>query len=404
MSLNREPWSETRPIVATEPLGVNPDLPFCIGAPDSLPVPRHSILRKPTSEQSTLLRGRATTVPRDRLDSEAKLIERIAKAVPGGAGRSGVLRLGIGDDAAILAPRVGTQWVLSCDAFIEGVHFLADIHPPGSVGYKSLVRATSDLAAMGATPRLFLLTLALPAARTGKWLDEFLPGMGRAARHLGMRLAGGDTTKSAAISISVTVLGEAPRGRAITRSGARPGDILYVSGTLGRAQLGLELLKSANFGGRKRVFRNQSRLLQPHLYPKIRIELGRWLARNGLASAMMDISDGLSTDLARLCQASRVGARLWAGRIPCVRIPAGSVGPLRERKLDPLRMALHGGEDYELLFTVAPRHVKRLRHAPGFAELTAIGKIERGKRITLVGADGDASRLNPGGWDPFSAR
>lgn len=338
------------------------------------------------------------------MDSEAKLIERIAKAIPGGAGPGGVLRLGIGDDAAILAPRVGTKWVLSCDAFIEGVHFLTDRHPPDSVGYKSLTRAASDLAAMGATPRLFLLTLALPAARTGKWLDEFLRGMGRAARQLGMRLAGGDTTKSAAISISVTVLGEAPRGRAIRRSGARPGDILYVSGTLGRAQLGLELLKSANFGGRKRFFRNQSRLLQPHLYPRIRIELGRWLARNQLASAMMDISDGLSTNLARLCQASRVGARLWAGRIPCVKIPAARTLLLRKPRLDPLRMALDGGEDYELLFTVRHRNVRRLRSAPGFADLTAIGEIERGKRITLVGADGLASRLDPGGWDPFSAR
>src|SRR5271156_3256850 len=156
------------------------------------------------------------------------------------------MRLGIGDDAAILAPGRNVEWVLSCDAFLDGVHFLAKSYPPDSVGYKSLVRAASDLAAMGAEPRLFLLTLALPARLTGAWLDRFLRGMGRAARLLGIRLAGGDTTKSATGSITITVLGEVARGLAVTRSGARPGDILCVSGRLGRAQLGLEL---ARIGG-----------------------------------------------------------------------------------------------------------------------------------------------------------
>jgi thiamine-monophosphate kinase len=337
------------------------------------------------------------------MDREAQLIERIAKAVPSirGAGRGGGIRLGIGDDAAILTPGLRTEWVLSCDAFLEGVHFLTKNYPPDSVGYKSLVRAASDLAAMGAMPRIFLLTLALPARLTGKWLGEFVRGMARAARLLGMRLAGGDTTKSATVSISITVLGEVARGLAVTRSGARPGDILYVSGRLGRAQLGLELIKGGGSGTPARVLRSHSRLLQPHLYPKIRVELGAWLARHKIASAMMDLSDGLSTDLARLCQASRVGGRLWADRIPGVKLPAVRTGPLRKLRLDPLQMALHGGEDYELLFTVPRKQVKRLRSAPDFAEIAAIGEIERGKGITLVGADGRGTRLDPGGWDPF---
>ncbi len=338
-----------------------------------------------------------------RLDNETQLIERIARAVPssGGVARSyGELRLGIGDDAAIVSPGGKTEWVLSCDAFLEGVHFLAGSYPAESVGYKALVRAASDLAAMGAQPQLFLLTLALPAKRTGKWLDEFLRGMGRAARQLGMRLVGGDTTRSRMVSIGITVLGEVARGLAVRRSGARPGDILYVSGMLGRAELGLELigwgLTTANASDR--------RLLQAHLYPKIRVELGAWLARHKMASAMMDISDGLSTDLARLCASSGVGARLWAERIPCVKIPAARIGLKRKRRLDPLQMALHGGEDYELLFTVARKNVRRLRSAPGFGELTAIGEIERGNTITLVGADGRSERLEPGGWDPFRGK
>ncbi len=337
------------------------------------------------------------------LDNEDQLIERITGAVPSvkGTDRTGGARLGIGDDAAILASRRNTEWVLSCDAFLDGVHFLAASYPPDSVGYKSLVRATSDLAAMGAKPRLFLLTLALPARLTGKWLDEFLRGMGRAARLLGMRLVGGDTTKSATVSISVTVIGEVPRGLAVTRSGARPGDILYASGRLGRAHLGFELTKSRGPGTISRLLKSQPRLLQPHFYPKIRVELGAWLARHKIASAMMDISDGLSTDLARLCRPSGVGARLWAERIPRVKPSVVRTGLLRKLRLDPIQMALHGGEDYELLFTVPPGQVKRLRGAPNFREITAIGEIQRGKRITLVGADGRGKPLDSGGWDPF---
>jgi thiamine-monophosphate kinase len=337
------------------------------------------------------------------LDNEDQLIERIAKAVPSirGVGRNGELRLGIGDDAAVLAPGRNTEWVLSCDAFLDGVHFLSKNYPPDSVGYKSLVRAASDLAAMGATPRLFLLTLALPARLTGKWLDGFLLGMGRAARLLGMRLAGGDTTKSAKVSISITVLGEVARGLAVTRSGARPGDILYVSGRLGRAQLGLELAKIAGPGMLARMPRSQSRQLQPHLYPEIRIELGAWLARHKIVTAMMDISDGLSTDLARMCRASGVAARLVTERIPCVNLPSSRNGPLLKLRVDPMQIALHSGEDYELLFSVPRKRVKQLRSAPGFGDLSAIGEIERGKGITLVDADGRSKRLVPGGWDPF---
>jgi thiamine-monophosphate kinase len=334
---------------------------------------------------------------------EDQLIKRIARAIPSEIGRRrivarrGGVRLGIGDDAAVLAPGSGSDWVLSCDAFLEGVHFLAKTHPPDSVGFKSLARAASDLAAMGATPRFFLLTLALPADRTGAWLDTFLRGMGRAARQLKMRLIGGDTSRFPFVSINITVFGEIAPGLAVTRAGARPGDILYVTGKLGRAQLGLKLVKNWSFRAAKWPLTRQNWLLRQHLYPEIRVRLGAWLAQHRVASAMMDISDGLSTDLSRVCVASRVGARLWAERIPRVEIPAG----FRKLRLDPLQMALDGGDDYELLFAVPRERAKLLRKAPQFSDITAIGEIERGKRILLVGADGRAKPLKPGGWDSF---
>jgi len=351
------------------------------------------------------------------MNREAQLIRRIARAIPSqGTTRRGeripakdLLRLGIGDDAAVIGTGTGAEMVISCDAFLENVHFLGGKHPPDSVGYKSLARAASDLVAMGAVPRLFLLTLALPASRTGAWLDGFLKGMSRAARELQMTLIGGDTSASSMVSVGITVVGEVASGKAVRRSGARPGDIIYVTGRLSGAQLGLELVKHSGPAGLKRVLQRHRRLLQPHLYPKIRVALGAWLGRRGVASAMMDISDGLSTDLARLCAASGVGARLWAERIPRVAIPSlssGSAGgaiatQIARLKLDPLDMALHGGDDYELLFTVPPKRVKRLQGAPGSSEFRAIGEVERGNRLTLVGADGRSHRLIPHGWDSF---
>jgi thiamine-monophosphate kinase len=341
------------------------------------------------------------------MGQEDQLIERIARTIPSTKG--GALRLGIGDDAAVISSRKGSEWVLSCDAFLEGVHFLAERHPADSVGFKALARATSDLAAMGAQPRIFLLTLALPIARTGKWLDEFLGGMGRAARQLGMRIAGGDLTSSSKVSISITVLGEVATGLAVKRFRARPGDLLFVSGRLGGAKLGLELIKSGALTTASLKQKTHRKLLQPHLYPQIRTGLGAWLATRRIASAMIDISDGLSTDLGRLCAASGVGARVWAERIPCVQIPAGRMGRsvsklLARLKSNPLQMALDGGDDYELLFTVPRQHVRRLRRAPGFSEIASIGEIERGREITLVDKDGRAKRLRPGGWDPFKRK
>lgn len=326
--------------------------------------------------------------------SQAKLPSRSLNAVRGLLAES--VRLGPGDDAAILSPSGETDWVLSCDAFIENVHFRRKLHPPDSVGYKSLARATSDLAAMGAAPRYFLLALALPKPLTAGWLASFLKGMARASRELGIFIIGGDTTAGPTVAISITVLGEVPRGKAILRSGAEAGDLIYVSGPLGRAQLGLDLvLNGQALDPKLRV------AIRPHLYPKIQIELGAWLAKNRLATAMMDISDGLSTDLARLCSASGVGARVYADRIPCVIIPPSVSKKIRTRKFDPLKVALHGGEDYELLFTVSQADAPGLEGAPNSRELIAIGEITKSKKIILIDRAGKKSLLKLLGWDPF---
>jgi len=253
---------------------------------------------------------------------------------------------------------------------------------------------------MGATPRLFLLTLALPPSKTGRWLAEFARGMGRAARALGMQLVGADTTAHERVAISVTVLGEIGRGKAVARSGARPGDLIYVSGRLGGAELGLRLLQ---WRGRVLLSRRERRaLIRPHFYPSSGVELGRWLAASGVTSAMTDLSDGLSMDLARLAAANGVGARIWGDRVPRVKVP----GALRRglAKFDTLQLALHGGDDYELLFTVPKRKARTLRRAPSGAKLTAIGEVTLEKRIVVIGTDGTEKVLGAGGWDSFQRR
>jgi thiamine-monophosphate kinase len=323
---------------------------------------------------------------------ERTLIERVGRKVPSRAG--GELRVGIGDDAAVLRLRGANDWVVTTDAFLEGVHFLT-AHPPRMVGYKALARATSDIAAMGALPRYFFLDLAIPSSRAGHWLDEFLRGMAQAAVRFGLVLAGGDTTRYPRVALNLTVLGEITAGRAVLRSGARPGDLIAVSGRLGEAEFGLRLFRRG-LHKRKEV----RKLLRRHLQPEPRLALGQWVAKTGAASAMIDISDGLSTDLAHLCEASGVGARIRGEKIPVVRIPAG----LQRLGIDPLRLALDGGDDYELLFTVprrqAPRLPKRFRGVP----LTIIGEVIREKTLSLLDARGRTKPLRPHGWDPFRKR
>ncbi len=328
--------------------------------------------------------------------NEAGIIDRIVKSLGKAAkGDAPGLRTGIGDDAAILDFGTGSRWAVSTDAFLEGVHFLRKVHPPSVAGFKALARAVSDLAAVGATPRYFLMNLALPRPATGAWLDGFLRGTAQAARKFGITLIGGDTTsplRGAGISVNLVVLGEFDLGcEPILRSGARPGDFLFLSGTAGAAQLGLELVRRGLW--RKPRWR---RLLGKHLRPEPRIELGRWLASKRLATAMIDTSDGLSTDLRNLCAASGTGAMLNGLHLPMVKVPA----ELARRGFNAQQMALHGGDDYELLFAVSPANLGPVFDRIGEPPLAMIGQIARDKRIFFVG-NNNAMILRAGGWDPF---
>lgn len=324
---------------------------------------------------------------------ENALIRKIlGKAYRSNSLRSG-LRLGIGDDAALFVPRSGYETILTCDWFLEGTHFLRDRHPADSVGWKSLARAVSDVAAMGGTPRCFLLGLALPGELTGRWLTGFLAGLRRASRKLQCPIAGGDTTRHDRVAINVTVVGEVRTGRALIRSGARVGHIIYVSGQLGEAELGLSALRAAT--GKIRA---HDPALRKHLYPEPRIALSQWLADHRLASAAMDLSDGLSTDLPRLCAASKAGALVDESKLAIASVQNAAV-PTWNKKLT---LALNGGDDYELLFTVAPNKARKIPSAYRGVKLTAIGEITKGHEIKLRKSNGKTATLRPAGWDPFA--
>ncbi len=335
-------------------------------------------------------------MPRKCLSEDA-ILKKIADSSRPSWGRVAgqSVDLCIGDDAALFRPKLGHETILTCDWFLEGTHFLRQRHPPDAVGWKCLARAVSDVAAMGGIPRCFLLSLALPETRTGRWLDLFLGGLRRASRKFQCALAGGDTTQRNEILINVTVVAEVRAGSAVLRSGARAGDIIHVSGRLGEAELGLQILRRS-----QRASSKKNPLTRKHLYPEPRLALGQWLVKRGLATAMMDLSDGLSSDLPRLCAASAVGALLVEARIPQVRSPDVALS----HGQDPRHLALHGGEDYELLFTVPPRKAKLLPKSFRGVVLTAIGRITRERELLVLEKNTGARRLNAGGWDPFGKK
>ncbi len=228
-----------------------------------------------------------------------------------------------------------------------------------------------------------------------------LSGMARASKQFGLRLAGGDTArnpqKNGRVALNLMVLGGNRReGLQSAAAGAKPGDGIYVTGILGRAQLGLELLM------RRKGARGQNRkLLAAHYYPALPLDLALWLGRNHLPSAMMDISDGLSTDMIRLCRASRVGARIYADRILAATVPES---PRHPPKLNPLTLALHGGEDYGLLFTVRRKMISRIPGVFSGTRITRIGETVRGSGVKLITSNGEPTTLVPKGWDHFATR
>ncbi|MGB6973680.1 MAG: thiamine-phosphate kinase [Terracidiphilus sp.] len=317
------------------------------------------------------------------------------------AGSAAGLRLGIGDDCALLRTRPGEELAVTTDLSIAGRHFRLDAHPPESVGHRALARGLSDLAAMGARPVVALLSLGLPRELTRKhgrgrpWVERFLDGLLALAEAHRTPLAGGDLAESPVAVADIVLLGAVPRGRALLRSGARPGDLLYVTGSLGGAAAGLERLidlagirKRASLRGQAAT--TEAAPLAPHLFPQPRVAQGLFLRRRRLASAAIDLSDGLSTDLAHLCEESQVAAEVEAAELP---ISMGAT----------LEQALHGGEDYELLFTAGPD--AKLPRAIAGIPITRIGKIVRASarkpRVLLRTPEGNQP-LEPQGWEHFS--
>ncbi len=308
---------------------------------------------------------------------EKLLIERIRRAAAKRGQRSGQ---DIGDDCAVLPLPRGHEALLTTDFSLEGIHFRREWHPPDSVGHRCLARGLSDIAAMGGIPRAAFLSLALPAELPQSWVDKFIAGLLKLASRYSVSLAGGDTAQSPdGVLADIIVLGSVLAGKAILRSGARPGDLIYVTGTLGSAGAALHQLRD----GKK--LRPKSHL--KHFYPEPRVAVGQFLREKKLASAMIDISDGLSTDLDHICEESSVGAVVYAEALPA------------DGGKDGMTLALHGGDEYELLFTAPPncRIPKQIAGVP----VARIGEILSGKQIKLATADGKTQALTPAGWEHF---
>jgi thiamine-monophosphate kinase len=298
-------------------------------------------------------------------------------------------RVAIGDDAAVLRERAGRERVWTTDALVEDVHFRWRWTDARSLGSKSLAVSLSDLGAMGAQPLGFLLALALPSRARSADVEGFVSGLLGCARRAGCPLVGGDTVASPVWSITVSAVGEAPSGRALLRGGARERDRIFVTGSLGGAALGvLELRDGARSGP----------FVRRQLDPRPPLEAGPRLVSGRLATAAVDISDGLAQDLAHVAEASGLRAEVDLERVPLQR---GLRPAAAARGIDPLALALHGGEDYELLFTTPPR-------APGPAVLsrrlgrrvTEIGVMRRGRGVCFV-RGGRAVEIPPHGWDHF---
>ncbi len=328
---------------------------------------------------------------------EFGLISRLARSLGAVPSRAGTVDLAIGDDAALLGIPAGERLVATTDALAEGVHFRRDWSAPADLGWKALAVNVSDLGAMGARPVAALITIALPRDTPVSWIDCFYAGLRECAERYGSPVVGGDTVRSlSGIHLSITALGVVRAECAARRSGAGMGDLLCVTGTLGASGAGLALLEA---GGRPTPA-ERAAVIRPHLRPEPPVEAGALLAEAGLATAMMDLSDGLSSDLRRLAAASGVGVRIKADRLP-ISDATRRVG--RKLGVDPTEWALSGGEDYELLFTVRPDRFAEAAAllAPIGETATIIGRITR--RGLRMETDEGSVPLRPPGFEHFPA-
>jgi thiamine-monophosphate kinase len=303
----------------------------------------------------------------------------------------------LSDDVAVLAPEPGYDSVITVDALVAGVHFLPD-DPPALIAAKLLRVNLSDLAAKGAEPRAVLLAAAFPRDVTPAWLRAFAQGLGDDLARFGLDLIGGDTVATPGpLTLSLTALGRVPVGGVVGRDGARPGDDLWVSGSIGDGALGLGVARGGleRLGPDDRAF-----LLDRYRRPQPRLELGRQM--RGLAGAAMDVSDGLVQDLGHLCGASGLGARLWAARVPL----SGAARRAVESGDTTLASLLGGGDDYELLFSAPPAARPAIRLGAGRAgcPVTRIGRFHSGAGVRVIGPDGGVLAFDRGGWRHFGAQ
>jgi thiamine-monophosphate kinase len=332
------------------------------------------------------------------MDDEFELIAHLTR---GFSSRPDVL-LGVGDDCAILDLNGDTLLLATSDSQVEGVHFTRQFSSPEQIGRKALSVNLSDIAAMGGEPRYALVSLILPANLSRSYIDNLYAGIRHEAAHYATAIVGGNISssgKAASLVIDITLLGIIERGRAITRSGAHNGDTLMVTGTLGDSAAGLYTLLHPS----ARYPRNAQEMLRTvHRTPQPRIRVGRILSQLGpaLITAMLDVSDGLSGDLAHLCAQSNVGARIELAHLPLspsIHAVAASIN------YDPFSWALHGGEDYELLFTVSPGHEQKVIetvHAATGIPVTSIGTMlphEAG--MMMVYPDGREDVLDVRSWN-----
>lgn len=330
--------------------------------------------------------------------TELELVRAIRKVLSGDA--PGVV-VAVGDDAAVIEPGPH-QGLLTADMLVEGVHFDLGASSPHDLGYKAVAVNVSDVAAMGGSPRYGLACLGLSRTIEAAWVMELYGGMREAADEHGMALVGGDTSRSDRAVVSVAVYGEVPAGRAVTRSGGRPGDAVVVTGALGGSAGGLRIARDAARHHTEPLSTEWGRaLLALHERPTARIGEGQALAAAG-ASAMLDVSDGLAIDLGRLCEESGVGARIRLADVP---VAAGVPELAAMIGVDPLDLALHGGEDYELLAAIpaAAAEAAERRLAESFGTpLNVIGELTEGRALVAVGDDGIERPLEAKGWDHFA--
>lgn len=342
---------------------------------------------------------------------ERELIRRIQAHAAHGRGTMPGVVLGIGDDCALLRVRAGEEIAVTTDLSIEGRHFRLEWHEPEAVGHRTLARGLSDLAGMGARPVAAFLSLGLRREMPDRdgWVKRFYDGLLKLAAEYGTPLAGGDLAESPVVLADIVLVGAVPRGKALRRSGARAGDAIYVTGALGGAAAGLESLRSSQFIGRSSQknsseftarsskpgrrptaggSENGELLLRAHFYPQPRVAQGLWLMRQGAATAAIDLSDGLSTDLKHVCEESGLAAEVDEAALP---VAAGAT----------LAQALDGGEDYELLFTAAEG--TRIPRAIAGVRVTRIGRmVRRGRKnlVTLLTSSGPQA-LEARGWQHF---